>query len=618
MYSKTITITIAILTATFIWIATGCEDNSSSTSVFLVQREDSVKNAVPTTVSNVHQTASITLKRPISASAVSVSPDGKFVAVVNPDSDSITLLDPVHLFILAEIPVGNNPRTVSFTPDSEKALVTNNDSATLSIIDVSKSVEISQHSVGLMPYGVVSDGVHAFITEFGSGSLGIFRIDTGELLTRVQLDPFPSGITLSRDRKYLFITHFFTGQVTIVDRKTFTVDGKVSTGADTNLSQFIAVTGDGLKGYLPQTRSNTTNTAMLFDTTVFPVVNVIDLIEHRLLIRERITLDTADEPVNMPFSVALSPGEEILYLSNAGSDDISVIDLKTNKGLGHIKVGANPRGIAITSDGSRIFVNNVLDGTLSVINGETLSVMKTISVTNIPIGSQVLLGKKLFNASTEPTLTTDNWISCATCHFDGTMDTRTWLGFPDGPRNTPPLFGVAETLPSHWSGDFDELQDVEITIEEIQFGNGFIVGKAHDSLGPKHSGLSEELDSLAAYLASIEIPPSPFGKNQDSLRLGESLFKTLGCQTCHSAPLYTDLKLHDVGTGDLNKEKNSHGRKTRFDTPSLRGIWMTAPYFHDGTAENIEAVLSTGTIHDISDKINESELKALIDFLQSL
>jgi YVTN family beta-propeller protein len=618
VYSKTIVTIISILVFIFIWITVGCEHNIPSTPDSLIQKEIFVKDSVPTTVLKVRKTAFITLKRPISASAVSVSPDGKFVAAVNPDSDSITLLDPMNLSILAEIPVGDNPRTVSFTPDSGTALVTNNDSGTLSIIDVSKLVETSQYSVGLMPYGAVSDGIHAFITEFGSGTLSVFRMDTGELLTRVQLDAFPAGITLSRDTKHLFITHFFTGQITIIDQETFTVYGKVSTGADINLSQFIAVTADGLKGYLPQTRSNTTNTAMLFDTTVFPVINVVDLVKLKLLVGERITLDTADEPVNMPFAVVLSPEEQILYLSNAGSDDISVIDLKTNRGVGHIKVGANPRGIAITPDGSRIFVNNVLDGTLSVINGGTLTVIDTVPVTNIPIGSQLLLGKKLFNAATEPTLTTDNWISCATCHFDGTMDTRTWLGFPDGPRNTPPLFGVADTLPNHWSGDFDELQDIEITIEEIQFGNGLVLGKAHDSLGPKHAGLSEELDALAAYLASIQVPPSPFGKNQDSLRLGKSLFGTLGCQTCHSAPLYTDLKLHDVGTGDLNKEKNSHGRKTQFDTPSLRGVWMTAPYFHDGTAESIESVLHTGTIHDISDKINESELKALIDFLQSL
>jgi YVTN family beta-propeller protein len=570
------------------------------------------------TVPTVRPTSTVSLSRPISAAAVSVSPDGRLVVAVNPDSDSITLVDAITLAVVAEIPVGDDPRTLSITPDSKKVLVANHGSATLSKVDLRRTVEVAQYPVGFMPYGVVTDGTHAFVAEFGLGTLGIIDLATGELLTRLSVDAFPSGLALSRDGQRLLVTHLFTGRLTVIDLQTFTVRGTVSTGADTNLSQFIAIAPDGTKAYFPQTRSNVTNTNLLFDTTVFPVVNVVDLAKLQLLVRERITLDTADEPVNVPFAVALSPNGKILYLANAGSNDVSVIDLSTNKGLAHLTVGANPRGIAITPDGSRIFVNNVLDGTLSVIDAETLTVMDTVFMTDIPMAPQVLLGKKLFNSAVEPALTTDNWISCSTCHFDGMMDARTWLGFPDGPRNTPALFGVAQTLPIHWSGDLDELQDVEITIKEIQFGNGLVAGKAHDSLGLAHSGLSAELDALAAYLASIQSASSPYKADKEAIGRGRSLFGTLGCQTCHTPPLYTDLKLHDVGTGDSTKEKNSHGRGTMFDTPSLRGIWLTAPYFHDGTAATLQQVFRTGTTHNVFDNIDGSELKALIDFIRAL
>jgi YVTN family beta-propeller protein len=570
------------------------------------------------TASTVRPTSTVPPSRPISAAAVSVSPDGRLVIAVNPDSDSITLVDAITLAVIAEILVGDNPRTLSITPDSKKVLVANHGSATLSKVDLRRSVEVTQYPVGSMPYGVVTDGVHAFVTEFGLGTLSIIDLATGELSTRISVDAFPSGLALSRDGQRLLVTHFFTGRLTVIDLQTSTVRGTASTGADTNLSQFIAIAPDGTKAYLPQTRSNITNTALLFDTTVFPIVNVLDLAKLQLLVRERITLDTADEPVNMPFAVALSPDGKILYLANAGSDDVSVIDLSTNMGLAHLAVGANPRGIAITPDGSRIFVNNVLDGTLSVIDAETLTVTDTVLITDIPLTPPVLLGKKLFNSAAEPALTTDNWISCATCHFDGTMDARTWLGFPDGPRNTPALFGVAQTLPIHWSGDLDELQDVEVTIKDIQFGDGLVPGEGHDSLGPPHAGISKELDALAVYLASIEIPLSPYGGDRETIARGRSLFATLGCHTCHTPPLYTDLQLHDVGTGDPTKEKNSHGRGTNFDTPSLRGIWLTAPYFHDGSAATLQQVLRTGTTHNVSDNINDSELKALIDFMRTL
>ena len=560
----------------------------------------------------------ISLGGPVSSSAVAVSPDGRLVVAVNPDSDSITLVDVITLAVLAEIPVGDNPRTLSFTPDSKTVVVANHGSATLSKVNLNQTVEVTQYPVGSMPYGVVTDGVHAFVTEFGLGTVSIIDLMTGELLTRIPVDAFPTGLALSQDGQRLLVTHFFTGRLTVINQQAAAVLGTISAGSDTNLSQFVIISVDGSLAYVPQTRFNVGNTARLFDTTVFPVVNLLDIDNLKLLPRNRITLDTADEPVNMPFSVALSPDGKTLYVANAGSDDVSVIDLNTNQGLAHISVGSNPRGIAVSPDGSHVYVNNVLDGNLSVIDTDTLTVTNLVTVTNIPLSPTLLEGKKIFNSAASPSLTTDHWISCATCHFDGMMDGRTWMGFPDGPRNTPALFGVRQTLPMHWSGDFDELQDVEVTIRDIQFGTGLITGSPHDTIGKPHAGLSHELDALAAYLGTIEVLDSPFRGNRAEINIGRSVFENLGCQSCHIPPLYTDHKLHDVGTGDPSLERNSHGRGTSFDTPSLIGLWLTAPYFHDGSAATLEQVLQTETVHNVLDNIQAEELTALIAFMRGL
>ncbi len=537
---------------------------------------------------------------------------------VNPDSDSVTVLDAQSLQILAEIPVGDDPRTLAIAPDSQSALVTNHAGATLSLLDLAQLVEVGSYAVGSMPYGVVTDGARVFVSEFAPGHVGVLDHNSGERLAHIAVAPFPAGLALSADGASLYVTHLFSGRVTLIDARSLEVKANITTGASTNLSQFVAISPNGTKAYLPQTRSNVTNTAMLFDSTVFPVVNVLDLGAFRLIVRERVTLDTADRPVNMPFAVALSPDGKMLYLANAGSDDLSVIDLSTNQGVAHISVGANPRGIAISPDGARVFVNNVLDGTLSVMETEMHTIAETVTLTEIPLPEPILLGKRIFNSAAAPVLTTDNWISCATCHFDGMMDTRTWLGFPDGPRNTPSLLGVAQTLPMHWSGDLDELQDVEITIRDIQIGSGLIEGEAHDTLGSAHAGLSPELDALAMYMAILEIPPSPYDANPEPLSRGEAVFNALECQSCHPPPLYTDLQLHDVGTGDPAKEKNSHGRGTSFDTPSLRALWLTAPYFHDGTAATLPDTLNAGNEHNVAAGLSATEIEDLIVFMLAL
>ena len=547
------------------------------------------------------------------------------MAAVNPDSDSITLVDALGLRLIKEIAVGDEPRTLAFTPDSRLVLVANRGSANVSVVAVENFSRVADIPVGPMPYGVVTDGRRAFVSEFALGNIGIIDLARQTLVERVKVAPFPAGLAFETDSQdgrsgegRLLVTHFFSGQVSAMDLHTLTVTAVASTGEGTNLSQSIVVSSDGMKAYLPQTVSNATNTDLSFDTTVLPVVNVLDLSEHILLSGQRIAIDAVDQPASIPFAAVVSPDGGRLYVVHAGSDNLSVIDLAANQGLANISVGANPRGIAITPDGSTLFVNNVLDGTMSIIDAGTFTYIETIDLTAIPLAADLLLGKRIFNSASSPALTTDRWISCASCHFDAGMDTRTWEGFADGPRNTPALFGVGQTLPNHWSGDFDELQDVELTIRAVQFGTGLIPSDAHDSLGTAHAGSSSDLDALAAYLDSIEVPPSPYGSDRERINAGGEKFTALGCQVCHTPPLFSDLQLHDVGTGVPAKEKNSHGRGTNFDTPSLRGVWFTAPYFHDGSAATLRDVFTTGTTHNISADISEQELQALIAYLRSL
>ena len=72
--------------------------------------------------------------------------------------------------------------------------------------------------------------------------------------------------------------------------------------------------------------------------------------------------------------------------------------------------------------------------------------------------------------------------------------------------------------------------------------------------------------------------------------------KAVGCATCHSGPYYTDsslkkpFKLHDVGTGgDDPTEKMG----PKYDTPTLLGVYRTAPYLHHGKAKTLRDVLTT-------------------------
>jgi len=74
------------------------------------------------------------------------------------------------------------------------------------------------------------------------------------------------------------------------------------------------------------------------------------------------------------------------YVTNKGSDNVSVIDTATNIPVDTIRVGDSPQGVAITPDGSRAYVANQVDGTVSVINTATNTLLAPVDVGVGPFG----------------------------------------------------------------------------------------------------------------------------------------------------------------------------------------------------------------------------------------
>lgn len=551
-----------------------------------------------------------------SSSALSLSPDGSRLVAVNPDSDSITVLEANTFTTMAEVPVGDDPRTAAFTRDGALVLTANRGEGTVTWVEVAAAHSVGDLSVGPQPYGIVLDEARAYVSLFAKGEIAIIDLAVREVIQRIPVEAFPAGLALGG--RYLYATHFYTGRVTRVDLNSLKVAGVIATNPEANLSQSITFSPDGQRAYLPQTRSNAGNLALTYDTTVFPIVSVIDLETFTYLPDASLELAKIDPArgVSLPFAAALSPDGQTLYIANAASDDVSVIELATSKATTHLATGRNPRGLALTPDGSKLSINNSLDGTLSVFDlSLSPSHLVTVTLTQLRLAPEILTGKRLFNSALPP-MAQDHWLACSVCHFDGGHDARTWLGFPDGPRDTPALFGLTRTLPLHWSGDLDELQDVELTIRDIQGGVGLIAGEVHDKLGAPNAARSADLDALTAYLATLTVSDSPYTIDDDTLARGERAFARWGCAVCHTAPVYSDLQTHDTPIGDPSQERNPRGQF--FDTPSLLGVWATAPYFHDGSAQTLRDTLFSVGFHSMGLAMDAREVEDIVAFMESL
>jgi YVTN family beta-propeller protein len=552
---------------------------------------------------------------------LALSPDGARLAAINSESGSITLLSTLEQRVEAEVPVGERPTTLAFTPDGLYVLVAVSGADGLVVVEAASARVITTIPITGQPHGVVSEAGRAYVSQFALGQIAVVDLAARTVAGFIPVEPFPTGLALAGGS--LYVTHRYTGRITQIDRAALTVQRVIATDPESNLADSIALIPDGRRAYLPQTLSHADTPALRPEAAVSPVVNVLDLARAAYRPDARIALAQPDHPVNLPLAAVVSPDGRWLFVANAGTDDISVISLTSGRALGVIAAGRHPRGLALSRDGAHLFILNVLDGALGVValryhegaeaRMPQSSHLAAVSLTTLVLPDDLLTGQRLFNTALPPLST--GWLSCATCHFEGGHDARTWRGFPDGPRNTPSLLGSSATAPFHWSGDLDELQDTEDTVRRIQGGAGLIAGEVHAALGPANAGRSAALDALAAYMAALRMPASPHRVAPEVQARGERAFRRWGCAACHTAPLYTDQQRHASEIGDPSLERNPLG--LRMDTPSLRGVWATAPYFHDGSAATLRDTFFQVGFHGMGYAMGSQEVDDLVAFLQS-
>jgi len=596
-----------------------------------------------------------------SSSAIAITADGATLLVVNPDSNSLTLVDTAGHAVLAEIPVGVDPRSVAVSPDGSQAYVANQASDSLAVVDMAAQTVITKVSVGDRPVGVAvsPDGRFVAVAELGDDQVRLLDAATLSTLSLAAVADRPHGLAFTPDGRHLLVAHLLSGEVTVLAVQPFGAylplvmrrSGAPPIGSSqpvmpatlhaTNLTiptwpnvapaSTVLVNAAGTRAYLPQTMANGQGFNTSFDTTVFPKASVLNLETWSHQTSEHVSLPEMDRPVGLPWDVALAQGDTEIWVVNSASNDVSVIDISTPTypaRVANIPVGDNPRGIVLAPDGSTAYVNNTLAGTVSVIDTSAYTVTAVITVTTLPLPPALLHGKRLFFSSARPDLAQAAWISCNTCHVEGEHDGRTWLlqytgTVPPGElpvirRNTTSLLGMIETYPPRWSAEWDESADSEFSVRFEQFGQGLIDGEMHPTLGTPNQGRSYDLDCLALFIDGLAVPARSHIPSEPELR-GQAIFESpqTGCATCHPTPLYTDFQVHDVGTADGPGEWFG----PLIDTPTLRFLYDSAPYLHDGSAATLWEVLTTANPedeHGVTSHLSEQELADLVAFLLGL
>jgi mono/diheme cytochrome c family protein len=493
-------------------------------------------------------------------------PDGRLVASLRDASELVVLrgggTPRSGLVVDVRIGVAAEPIGLALSPDDGTLVATSGWGHRVTVLDTHSFVRKAEHVVGREPRSVVisADGKRAFVAHAVGQSLDVLALDGSPSAK-------PLGVGGSEE--------LFGRAMGIQTQERASCQGFALAQADTGrifVPHVLVFSGEAevTSGY----GGGAGREAELFHVAVVDEDAAKIVPESRIL---RGGLEGAVHRCALPRAAAV--GKEGLFVTCLGEDTVELFDADAvnphDVGLKRWSVPAGPTAIALDEAHDRALVWSQFAHSLTKIaigGGTRPFALSSLGLGRVNEDPKVEKGRRLFHATTDKRISNDGR-ACASCHPDGRDDTLVWSS-PKGPRQTPMLAGRLEgAAPFGWNGDAPNV-NLHLVQTVKRLGGKGLEG--------------EDKEALMAYLGSMRAPPTAKGDAGDAALRGAAIFRseTAGCAGCHGASGdLPDGSQHDV------KSRAAADIAAKFDTPSLRFVGASAPYFHDGRYPDLKTLL---------------------------
>lgn len=470
------------------------------------------------------------------------------VWVVNHLSDTVSIVSLAAGRVIETLRVKDEPSDIVFA--GGKAFITAAASDQVYVFDAVTRAPLGTVAVfGKDPRNLAVNAagtkVYAVVQRSGNGTTVVPNLpQQAPTNTSLAAAPFGGRIVLATDPAYAAQIPYTLpdNDVAEIDVAGLSVSRYFRSVGTTNTCIAVnTVTGDlfvantearNLVHFEPVLRGHAIDSRITKITTgVTPLVTPFDLnqgINYNLL-PNNAALTTA---LSEPYGVAIDAALGQVFVAAQGTDRIGVLD-QAGVVLARIEVGGTPgaivntlqkrgpRGLALNTATSRLYVFNKLSSTISVIN-----TIANVVVNEVPVGSfdptpiAIRDGRKFL---CDAKLSGNGTMSCASCHIDGDLDGLAWdLGDPAGsmtvaPPNTLSPFnllnftftqfhpmkgsmttqtfkGLSGIAPLHWRADRANFQAFNGAFNSLM-GGSLLSGA--------------DMNLYAQFATSIQYPPNP-------------------------------------------------------------------------------------------------------------
>lgn len=507
---------------------------------------------------------------------LALSPDGKTLYVTSVADHELVALDTQTMHPRWRIELAAEPRGVAVSASGKQAIVGFLTTGAVAMVELGTHPNVSY--IGLDPAARVADPFsgEVFVDAAFSGQIGSQAASTG---TPSIADTKDIGLRFARNA---YAVGFVGDDIAIAPHQLSTPHLPSNGGED------LGTYGGG-GGFTA------------------PITHRVAMIDAEDSFAPKTAF--AQIGLHQPRALAYDAASDTLYLAGYGNDQVmavaevsqSTIHMAWSMVLPSNGSGCAPDGLALAGD--RLFVHCELDrnvirldlGTVAQFGSPAATLGAALGPSTRSEAAQ--RGAELFRRGEDPRVSIGGVMACGSCHAEGRTDGLSWR-IEGHNLQTPLLAGrVMGTHPFKWDGKDKDLP-TSLTNTVGRLGG---------------SGLSPaEVGDLQAFLESLPQPIAPTVSDTAAIARGKALFESeqTACAACHSGPGLADGVQHDLAT-NIGK----------VDTPSLIGLAHTAPYYHDGSARTLRALLTNkGSIHDMGSTahLSEAELADLIAYLESL
>ena len=531
---------------------------------------------------------------------------------------------------LAQLAIGHDAGLMAYDAVANIAYVADRHGDRIAVVKVGDTLEAARSiKTPAEPYGIAlsPDRTTLYVSTIADRTLVAYEAATGHEKWRTPLGREPRGLAVSPDGTRALIAYLTTGTVDEIDLlETHRAEHvALSTAASPRRCRRCGSESDSFargafavafmgehQAVVPfqretpvQQKDGGERTGSYGGGFESPIVHQLAFLS---LGGNHTGQITAQMSQHQPRALAWDQAHDALYVAGMGTDSILQIRNASQVGIAEGltatltsgKDRCGPDGVAIDASG------NVLvwcSFTRSVERIDFVDPKGALaSATKLNAGPQLVAttltekqhtGMVLFH-SAEAQISQRGGLACASCHPDGRADGLSWR-IDKKELQTPLLAGrVVGTHPFKWDGgDADLRTSLTSTMKRL---GGF-------GLDPQST------DALAQYLEGLPTVRTPT-RDAVAVSRGKKLFADQGCRTCHDGANYTDQEKHKFG-----------GTLAESDTPSLLGLAASAPYFHDGSAATLEALLrDRGAVHGMSEtaKLDDKQVADLTAFLETL